>query len=369
MALLFADSFDHYTTSTTTSSFNDAAASMGVMTGGSSTAAIYTTHAHSGARSVRARSNSATVSTMSIVHRAIPDTMAVGVTIFIYIEEASPAGDPSGMAIIRLATAGGINICNVILNDDRTLSVYTGPVTTSNRGALEYTTTQTLPMGQWVCVEATFDIAQGIILISVNGDVIDPALTFNLGASPIGYVAFGRASGALDSSLSSAYGYPLIYMDDWVAWTPSGDTPNTFMGPATVVNTLFPDADFTAEWTPSTGSDGYPLLAKNSQNDATYIQADLDGNISEFGIQNLPSEVLQLYGVAVVNRLTLDSAGAATVRASLVNQSSVDDGADALLTDTETRGYYDIFPDDPATGLPWDVAGFNTTRLRLTRTS
>lgn len=159
------------------------------------------------------------------------------------------------------------------------------------------------------------------------------------------------------------------YWDDFFAWDTSGANNNQFLGDKKCY-LILPDADTAeADWVPDTGVEGFSRIDEVPPDDDTsYVEASVVGDISDYGLQSLPSEVTTISAVYAIGRTRKTDAGTCDVTQSMVSGASVAAGTSRALTTAYTYRP-DVFETDPATGVLWTVSGFNAAQLRFTRTA
>jgi hypothetical protein len=173
----------------------------------------------------------------------------------------------------------------------------------------------------------------------------------------------------IGTSGQGVFGFPpYMEVDDLFAWSDAGSTNNDFIGDKKVY-TEFPDADTAVEeWSPSVGGNSFAMLDNVPPQDATEYLAASDPDLtSQFGLSDLPTEVVSIAGIMTAVRAFKTDAGDAKIRADMDNGTSPPAaGADHALTQAP-RWYHDVFEVDPATSSAWTAEGFNTAQLALTR--
>lgn len=168
------------------------------------------------------------------------------------------------------------------------------------------------------------------------------------------------------------FGFP-AYMDvdDLFAWDGEGAANNDFVGDKKVY-TRFPSSDGAEQdWTPSTGSDGYPMLDNVPPQDATeYLSAvngGTGGDRSTFGLADFPAEIVSIAGLMTATRFWKTDAGDARTMVGVISSATEESGAEHALS-MSPRWYHDVFEVDPATGTPWLLADVNAAQTVIART-
>lgn len=205
------------------------------------------------------------------------------------------------------------------------------------------------------------DAAVGEIEVRVNGVTVLNLSGLALGASNIGAIAFGADDNNIAEGGQS-------YWKDLVVWDTSGSVGNDFQG-SVAVRDLYTDADISLNWTPSTGSTGWPLLDKTSVDDTTYITAgDPPPAAAVFSLTDLPTDVTSVRALLPIVRSVKTDGGDCNLQAGLTpNNIDWDDGADNPQTTAYTFRY-DVSELSPDTAAPWTVTEVNAAYVRVNRT-
>lgn len=169
------------------------------------------------------------------------------------------------------------------------------------------------------------------------------------------------------TALSTIPGY---YIDDWYLLNTSSGSYKSYLGDVRIY-TLFPNADAgTPDWTPSTGSDLYAMVDETAQDgDTTYNENDgTIGNQYEVDFQDLPAEIVNIYGVQAIMVSKKTDAGTAGLTQSVDSSGTLGDGTERALS-TVYIPYQDIFENDPNTSSAWTPTAVNAVKVRITQTS
>lgn len=174
-----------------------------------------------------------------------------------------------------------------------------------------------------------------------------------------------------------------FYMDDYIIYDFTGDSgvdtdfcpPTDGSGIATSyigelqVWPLFPNEDTAeADWLKSTGTDGYALIDERAPDDADYIYSTASGDLSEFGLEDLPPEISYIRGLGIHARMSKSNAGAAMVRLGMKSVVATSDASERPLT-VEPTYWNDQINVDPASSARWTRESLNAAWLRLTRSA
>lgn len=161
------------------------------------------------------------------------------------------------------------------------------------------------------------------------------------------------------------------WIKDLVIWDSTGSQNNSQMG-TVIVRSIRPDGDVgLGDWTPSTGTTGFNLLAKTTPNDATYLSASdtpMPSAAMQFTMSNLPPDITSVRGLVPVIRVRKIDGGDAQVQAGVSpNGTNWDDGANRPITSAFTY-YFDVSELNPATGTAWTPATVDSSETRIDRT-
>lgn len=150
--------------------------------------------------------------------------------------------------------------------------------------------------------------------------------------------------------------------------TADGSGCNSFIGDVKS-GVLMVNADTaTAGFSLSAGVSGYDLIDEKPADDATYIYSAAAAAESRFGLEDAPANLTEILTARPFMRAMKDDAGTATIAPSLYSGASK--GAVAGQPVTTAFAYYDSnVPLDPATGVPWTLAGLNAAQHVVERTA
>ncbi len=204
------------------------------------------------------------------------------------------------------------------------------------------------------------DAATGFVEVRVNGVTVLNLTNVNTdptGAGEVSQIAFHNPG---------INGVCVLDLDDVHAWdTAAGEGPTSFAGNASVFNRPMIQDTATADWSLSAGSDGYALLADNS--DATYIEAVNVGDRSSFVAGPLPADVVAVIYQQLNWRAVKTAAGDCSVAPSFVSGGSETVTPAFPLTTVETWRW-GIVGDDPDTAAPWTPAAVDASQPTFERT-
>lgn len=343
MALLFLDGCDLHASQSDFLRRWSAASS-------SSQVDVLTTGGRFGGGAIRIRGSSGEETLAKNLTAPYPVTLIIGAAVL--LEPESTSGTPGEDEILQLLdSTATVHLTLTWSNQDQLLRVYRGAQT----GTMLATASSPMPSQQWTFLELKATIADsggtvqvrldGAQVLSFTGD------TRNAGTAEIATVRFSNhfvASGTRH----------LLRLDDVYFCDTAGSRNNDFLGDVKVV-TLRPNADTAqADFTPSTGSVHYALVAEapDDDGDATYVESGTVGHKDLYGYQDLTGTPAAIMAVQLATVARKDDAGGRSLRAVLKSGATTANGATRLLG-TSYALYDDRFEVDPATGAAWTKAG------------
>lgn len=279
-----------------------------------------------------------------------------------------PASSP--VNLIRFQNGSNVNQVALLCTSTGQLVVYRGegwsgspsPVTNTQIAA---SAGPVLVAGAYNHIEMKvfFDNAAGTVEVRVNGSVIaidaDTLDTLNSGTD-CQQISF------VNRWPNDSEGTP-FYMKDLVIWDDQGSHNTDFLGTVSVVS-LFPDADVSFNWTPSTGTTGFNLIDEAPPNDADYIEAaDPPPAASVFSLSDLPDDVTSVRGLFTVVRARKTDGGDGNLQVGLISAGDTDLGADRPLT-TAFTFWTDLSETSPDTGVAWTPVEVDAADIQVDRT-
>lgn len=158
-----------------------------------------------------------------------------------------------------------------------------------------------------------------------------------------------------------------LYIDDIYMWSDEGDINNDFIGDKRVGLIIPNDDTAQSDWTPVGSGTGFGAISEIPQDaDATYIETQDVGHVSEFELQDVVGDIGAISAVQtyVIQRKTV--AGVCNTQVGLISDSAETLGADRPITEQYTY-YADVFETDPNTAAPWTKTGLSAARLKIER--
>lgn len=348
MALLFADSFEHYGTSGTGNS-NMLAGEYAELN-----VNVYpvTDQSRTGSRALRIGSV-----TSSWLWRKNHGSQhnELGAGFGLYVSQLT-----SPTSIICFASGNSVSTGVLFsVGVDGSIVAAKG-LSSSNRQVLGSSDPGIVSPQTWNHIEVRVlnDPVVGEIEVRLNGEVVILLTNLELFSSALGSVG--------------CYSYatpPLSFIDDLIVWDTTGDVNNTFFGPARVAYIGLQGDEVGNQWSvtgAATGADALTEFAPDG--DTSYISAAIIGMVSEFGIAELPPEAELIAGIYVTAMGKLATAGVGNSQISIVSNGQVQSGRDDPMTTAYTyRG--NVFEKDPNTGLLWTKSGLEAAKLKFEKTA
>lgn len=201
---------------------------------------------------------------------------------------------------------------------------------------------------EWIWIE--LDIAWGVDAavmirceeIVVYSDTLDTTSSGGTGWDRVGYA---------DYSNQFSSGYNVAY-DDLYIIIPDETEPNTFLGDVRAILVSPASDGSTTDWTPSTGTDNYAMVADPSAE--TYVETNTAGDVDLYGfasLPELPETHPRIYGV------TLGAVAGKTDVTTRKLRGVADNGTTQEVSDDhelgELAGVRIVWPQDPFTESEW----------------
>lgn len=361
MALLWIDGFDHYGTLPTT---NIAASVVGAYETSSVTWTFLTTMPTLGSGCIAiGPNNTAWTASVAPVYRALPSVYTTGTIGIGFHFVTTSFGSTNLWSMLGFCSSTNVLLYHIAVASAGNLELRSGTGT----GTLVATSTQQIAINTLYHIEAEIVIAGslgGSIQVRVNGQTWINATGITTNGTGINKVGFCHAqrSGATAGISGSRY-YDNLYIYD-----ATGSVNNTWLGERNVF-TLRPDADTAdADWALSTGTDGYDLLDDTPPAPLTnYIESTIAGDLSVFGVEDLPSTQVSIIGVQVVAQALKTGTADTEIEIGVVSDGVTSASAGIPLTQDSSRYFSFIVENDPNTAAPWLPADANAVQLSVER--
>lgn len=351
MALLFMDSFDHYTTVDIIEKYTSAS-------GTPTNTQISAGNGRHGSSAIWSEFTAAN-STNPIVTKILSPTDATIIIGFALKPSAVNNLYPLFTVGDNASWHGGLYGASGNVLEYKRGADYTGTV---------LGTTSSLSLGVFTFVEilVTIHDTAGVVTVKFNGTT---ALSLTgqdtKDLSLAGWTRFGLHSmvGAGGTGSSN------VYIDDLYVLDGSGSAPwNAFLGDVRVDSRNPTGSGATTGWTPSIGSNWQNVDDATPDDDTTYNIATSSGLTDTFVFQDAPVLGAVIYGVQHCINVKKSDAGASTI-ASVVRHSGTDNVGPNITPNT-TYGYgLAINQTNPGTGVQWTESGFNAAEFGYKRTS
>lgn len=347
MALRYIDGFDIY---------GDGADMLDGLWLNNTAGFIDTSVVRTGAKSLRLTSTS-TIASVRKGFGAELTTVGIGFGVHYASMPASATAD-----LLSFRDKNNAEHCALRVRTEGTLEFANGDGT-----VLAVSTAQVLTAAAYHHIEilVTIDDAAGAVEVRLNGVSV---------LSATGLDTTDTAEVETSQFLLLGAANKTVYFDDLVVWDTTGAANNDFLGDVRV-HTLKPDSDqAAADWAPNTGTGWAALDDSSPDDDTTHVEAADPGDVSEYGLEDLPGGVSQIIGVMTLSRLKKSDSGDCQVQVSVLSDDvgsppapAEANGADRAITPAYTY-WADMHEVDPATGAPWLAAAVDGARLRLDRT-
>lgn len=258
---------------------------------------------------------------------------------------------PSGNGYIAFMGDGGTVYHISVVRDNTTgrLQIRRG----DTNGTLLVTGTQSLAAGMWNYVEVSVTISDtvGEVHVRLNGNPTDEV-------SFVGDTKNGGTASMIDKITINPNGGRLA---DVYILNDTGSVNNNFLGDV-VVRTLSPSGNGNSSQL--VGSDGnstdnYLLVDEHPYSASDYAGSATVGQKDTYAMADLPAGVTTVYGVQISSIMRKSDASLAQSRLLLRSGGTDYAGITRTLT-TSSIGYYELYPQDPATSAAWTPAGVNS---------
>jgi hypothetical protein len=225
-------------------------------------------------------------------------------------------------------------------------------------------------------VQVFIDSSAGWVRAAVNGVHRFEATGLNTQFDTSGICSIAQSQG-----ISGGTGSGPFYMDDYYLYDFTGNSAvdtdfcPTVDGTGKATNyigelqvwPLFPNGDTAqADWAKSSGTVGYSLINEASPDDSGYIYSTAAGNLSEFDLDDLPTQITYIRGLGIHARMSKSDAGAAQLKLGMKSVAATSDASARPIT-TIPSYWVDQINVDPNSSSNWTRTSLNAAKLRLTR--
>lgn len=294
----------------------------------------------------------------------LPSTYGTGNTIgmgaHIYVNSYVNSDVSRGQSIFHLLSAAGVGIIYLNMLSSGQLQVRAGSVIGSSL-ADSGTNLLSQDVAYHIEMKVGLHASTGTIEVRVNGVVWINATGLNtLQSQTVGQVGLGAGNYASGQSVD-------MYWDNFYIWDGTGSVNNDFVGEC-VVETLFPNADTAdADWTKSSGSDGYNLINDVPANISNYIEAANVGDESIFECTNLSTTAYSIKGVMAAVNAQKTTAGASTIEIGVETNNVQSMSAGQALTQGSLTYRNHVVQLNPDTGVAWTPSEVNAIQVVVDR--
>lgn len=355
MALLWADSFDHYGAGSTGREMmlEGAYAVIGRL---NESVNLNSTRSRTGPRSLQIyQSVGARSYVRRVVNSEAPRIIGFGFGLYLPAlppNDGNAVNNPHGVFFKNAATT----LVSLAYRQDGSIQVYRGLSSGTTLGTSD---AGVLAAGTFIHLEVAVCIDPVVGWVEIRRDGVtrfrvEDVNTGNMDITNIEFGAINSANFTFDS-----------YYDDVFCWDTTGEAANNFLGPVRIL-TLFPESvGDTEQWTTVGVADAVDAINNvPPDGDTTYIAAEEVGETINFTMPELPPEISHIDGVYVPFMARLEDAGAGDVRFSWQTGTEVATGKSLPLTPSYSY-HGDAFPENPDGGGQWTKAEFESSTLIL----
>lgn len=276
----------------------------------------------------------------------------------------------TGTTLMTFSDTNNAAQMSLVLTTTGTLQVYRG---TSGGTATGSPSAQVVTSGSWAHVEmwvkagSTTTSTDGEVEVFVNGtQVID----FTGGSTVRTINTANREYSQVICGIYTDNNIVPTYMDDAVMYDDSGSYNNApGIGDKDVLP-YYPDADGgTSAWVRNTGSSDFSAVNQTAQDgDTTYLEAAAAADVEDLEISAVPSTVDGIIGVVLINCLRKTQAGASEVSADIMETGSAASSNTAHVLSQSYAYYHDVIERNPVDGTTaWTYTTVSASKIRLTR--
>jgi len=345
MAILFMDSFDHYTSAA------EKSPNITVQTQGGSTPVTSTTQKRTGPRSLymgNDRRNGWAWTAPGGYTTSTP-----WMTFAIYVT-AGVSGDQCIAAFTNGITEDTTSEFQVALwlSTGEKLRVHAG-------GSFHATGTTTVAAG-WnhIQFKATINNTTGSYTVILNGQQELTASGIDTQQTANAYVDTWRIGANGNGTGPAQVGQ--FYYDDWICGDGSGSNNTTYPGDV-AVECIFPNGNGNySQWDGSDGNqvDNYLLVDDPVVSDADYVSTNVTNEIDTYAMGNLVTTSGTVYAAQYYMRAKKDASGTRTVAPALRISAADYTGTGKAMTDSFV-GYTEVAETSPASATAWTISELN----------
>lgn len=275
---------------------------------------------------------------------------------------ALPNTSSRRMSPIGFQNGAGTIIAMLVVEQNGSIDVW-GRVSNVNFTVVGSTVNPVITPAAWNHLEMEHNRATGSGKVYVNGL---ERLSYSGVDIDDGNIELFHFLGAVGNTTATP-----SYIKDLVLADDAGSVNNGVLG-TVLVGRLKPTDDIAlGDWTPSTGTTGFNLLAKDAPNDATFLSAadtPMPSADMRFSLDSLPPDVTSVRALITVTRARKIDGGDGNLQDALSpNGTDWDNGADRPIT-TTFQYDFDVSELSPATSAPWTPLEVDNGQIRIDRT-
>jgi len=258
-------------------------------------------------------------------------------------------------AIWWFANPSNASVVEVNVTSDARLSIagYTSPVGSLTAGAWHY-----------VEVKAVIAGASSVLSAQLDGGLVIPATTLNLGSTGVHFVgprSWWDGSVTWEPTLGNN-----LYYDDMYFFDTSAAPNNDFIGDCRV-ETIYPNGvGNNSDWIPDSGSNWQRVNEHTSapypDGDTSYVRSNTAGAQDTYDCNDLSIISGTIYGLQTNVYTRKEDTALHKIDALVRSGGTNYPGADKIVASGYTD-FTDIWQTDPATALAWTIAGVNAAQF------
>lgn len=267
-------------------------------------------------------------------------TFTIGVAVY------CPSNGATNQRLLNCGNASGFQWTVYLDAGNRRLRICTG----DDAGTLATTSIGSFTYSTWFYVEVKITVGNSASYeLKINGSTL---------LSGTGDTQ-GQGTSAVTNVGVTGMGIPVGYVSDIYICDGTGSIRNTFLGDVRSI-ALVPDSDEETGWTPSTGTDHYPLVDEATPNgDTDYVIAASSGLVDRYGYEDV-NALSVVYGVDHRMMARKTDAGAASIQSNAFIDGSVYQGSPAALS-TTYAWYRRLMVQNPDSSADWTPGEVNAS--------
>ena len=336
MALLFADSFQHHSTSDHTKKWTTGAATIQPTSGRGGRGAM--------AMDIGGKT------TLNLA--AGTQTLILGCA----YKLGSNLMDGIMLGFHQSTTYGGVEFR---LRQDGSIAAYRIGTNGTTATLLGAGAADSFGQGFWTFLEfkATCSAAAGTVEVRSNGQTVLSLTSLNTDAAGTGLFA-GLTIGTVGIGNAASGSYSDLYLCD-----ATGTINTGFLGDCKVESLLPTSNGATQQFTAVPGGTHYTAIDETPMSTSDYLLGAA-GQTELNGFADMTGTPAAIFGAQVVSGIAASDAGALSVRSAISSGGTTYTGSAVALT-SSYRYIREVWQTDPATGAAWTAAGLNAAQVGL----